>query len=120
MELGLATTQKLSDTIFIGDSGATCHMRYSSVGMFNLKPCQTAVTVGNNETMYSQAKGSFKGTVHNTDGTSFPIILTDVLYVPDLWLNLFSITKAIQHDSVQLGSSHGKFRGEYSITKFSP
>jgi hypothetical protein len=38
---GLATTQKLSDTIFIGFSGATCHMRYSSVGMFNLKPYQT-------------------------------------------------------------------------------
>jgi hypothetical protein len=72
-----------------------------------LVPCQTAVTVGNNETMYSQAKGSFKGTVHNTDGTSFPLILTDVLYVPNLWLNLFSITKAIRHDTVQLGSSHG-------------
>jgi hypothetical protein len=57
--------------------------------------------------MYSQAKGSFKSTVHNSDGTSFPLILTDVLYVPDLWLNLFSITKAIQHDTVQLGSSHG-------------
>jgi hypothetical protein len=57
--------------------------------------------------MYSQAKGSFKGTLHNTDGTSFPLILTDVLYVPDLWLNFFSITKAIQHDTVKLGSSHG-------------
>jgi hypothetical protein len=82
-------------------------MRYSSSGMFDLVPCQTAVTVGNNETMYSQAKGSFKGTVQNTDGTSFPLILRDVLYVPDLWLNLFSITKAIQHDTVQLGSSQG-------------
>jgi hypothetical protein len=27
-ELGLATSHKLSDTIFIGDSGATCHMRF--------------------------------------------------------------------------------------------
>jgi hypothetical protein len=54
-------------------------MHYSSSGMFDLVPCQTAVTVGNNEAMYSQAKGSFKGTVHNTDGTSFPLILTDVL-----------------------------------------
>jgi hypothetical protein len=85
-ELGLATSHKISDTIFIGDSGATCHMRYSSSGMFDLVTCQTAATVGNNETMYSQAKGSFKGTVFNTDGTSFPLILTDVLYVPDLCL----------------------------------
>jgi hypothetical protein len=78
-ELGPATTHKISATILIGDSGATCHMGYSSSGMFDLIPCQTAVTVGNNETMYSQAKGSFKGTVHNTYGTSFPLILTDVL-----------------------------------------
>jgi hypothetical protein len=89
MELGLTTDQKHSDTIFIGDSGATYHMRYSSVGMINLTLYQTAVTVGNNETMYGQAQGSFKGTVHNTDGTSFPIILTDILYVPELWLNFF-------------------------------
>jgi hypothetical protein len=50
-ELGLTTANKISDTIFIGDSGATCHMRYSSSGMFDLVPCQTAVTVGNNETI---------------------------------------------------------------------
>jgi hypothetical protein len=82
-------------------------MRYSFVGMFYLTACQKAVTIGNNETIYSQAKGSFIDTVHNTDGTSFPVILTYVLYAPDLWLNLFSITKAIQNDSVKLGSSHG-------------
>jgi hypothetical protein len=104
MELGLANTQKLSDTILVGDSGATCHMRYSSVGMFSHTPCQTAVTVGNNETMYSQDNGTFKGTVHNTDGTSFLIIFTDVLYVPDLWLNLFSITKAIQKALLSLAA----------------
>jgi hypothetical protein len=66
-ELILATSHKISDTIFIGDSGATCHMRYSSSGMFDLVPCQAAVAVGNSETMYSQAKGSFRDTVHNTD-----------------------------------------------------
>jgi hypothetical protein len=106
MKLGVAT-HKLLDTIFIGDSGATCHMRYSSTGKFNLTPCQTAATVGNNKTMYSQAIGSLKATVHNTDDTSFPIILTYVLYVPDLWLNLLSITKATQHDYVKLGSPYG-------------
>jgi hypothetical protein len=35
MEFGLATTQKLSATIFIGNSGATCHMHYSMVGRLN-------------------------------------------------------------------------------------
>jgi hypothetical protein len=84
MELGLATTQKLLDTIFIGDSGAACHMRYSTVGMFNLSPCQTAVTVGNKEKIYIQAKNSFEDTVHNTDGKSSPTLLTELLYVPDL------------------------------------
>jgi hypothetical protein len=59
----LATTQNLSHTIFIATS-------------LNLPPCLTAVTYGDNETMYSQAKGSFKGTVRNTDHASFPTFQT--------------------------------------------
>jgi hypothetical protein len=33
LELGLATTQQISNTIFIGDSGVTCHMSYSTAGI---------------------------------------------------------------------------------------
>jgi hypothetical protein len=38
-------------TLFIADSGATCHMHGSLEGMFNLKPHVTNIMVGNNETM---------------------------------------------------------------------
>jgi hypothetical protein len=94
VELSLATTQKLSATIFIGDTRATCHMRYFTLCMIKLAPCQTTVTVGNSETTYSQARGSLKHTVHFTVDISFSIIIfTNVHYAADLWLNLIFIIK---------------------------
>jgi hypothetical protein len=38
---------------FIADIGATCHMRSSLEGMFDLKPYVTDIMVGNNETIAS-------------------------------------------------------------------
>jgi hypothetical protein len=44
---------KMNHNTFIGDSGATCHMRYSKTGMFDLVDFRTEVTVGNNDTIFS-------------------------------------------------------------------
>jgi hypothetical protein len=41
----------------IADSRATCHMRGSLEGMFDMKPYVTDIMVGNNETMASVSKG---------------------------------------------------------------
>jgi hypothetical protein len=91
---------------FIADSGATCHMRGSTKGMFNLKHYTTSITVGNNSTMMSEKIGDYKGMVLQQDGSTTNIILNDVLYVPDLFANLLSLTKAIEHKNVQLGSKN--------------
>jgi hypothetical protein len=42
---------------FIADSGATCNMRGSREGMFNLKPHGTDIMVVNDEIMSSDSKG---------------------------------------------------------------
>ena len=60
----------LTSHTFIGDSGATCHMRCSLDGMYDLVPCKTEVTVGNSETMLSVSKGTYKGSVQNMTGTN--------------------------------------------------
>ena len=36
---------------WIGDTGASCHMRYDKKGMFNMKPINETITVGNNGQM---------------------------------------------------------------------
>ena len=95
-------SEDVTRNIFIADSGATSHMRNSLHGMYGLKDWEVEVKVGNSSTMKSQQKGDFQGLVTQKDGTTSSIVMKDVLYVPDLWVNLLSITRAISHPNVQL------------------
>jgi hypothetical protein len=87
-------TSHFTPNTFIASSGATYHMQGSLEGMFNLKPHVTDIMVGNNDTMSSVSKGDYKGLVMQKDGSSFEVTLQDVLYIPKLMVNLFSLTKA--------------------------
>ena len=97
-------TYQMTNNTFICDSGASCHMRNSTDGMFELVDHIQAITVGNSETMYSSYMGKFKGTIIQQDGTNIDIVLHDVLYVPDLWVNLISVTKALKYPQTKLTS----------------
>jgi hypothetical protein len=99
---GMHTTF-ISNT-FIGDSVATCHMRGSLEGMFNLKPYVTDIMVGNNDAMSSFSMGNYLGIVIKPDGSTMNLTLKDVLYIPKLMVNLFSLTKALETKGVQLSS----------------
>jgi hypothetical protein len=85
---------------FVFDSGATSHMRFSKDAMVNLKPLNIAIKVGNAEDIYSEAIGTFKGLVTQKYGSTFPITLEDVLYIPDLYVNLFSVTHVLKNKTV--------------------
>jgi hypothetical protein len=95
----------LTKNTFIADSGASCHMRNSTVGMYDLEEYVQEVTVGNSATILSKYRGKFKGTVIQQDGGYMDIVLNDVLFVPDLWLNLISLTKAVKHKHISMESS---------------
>jgi hypothetical protein len=79
-------------------------MRGSLEVLFDMKPYVTDIMVGNNETMASVSKGQYKGIVLQKDGTTVDIALQYVLYIPTLMVNLFSLTKAIEHTGVALTS----------------
>jgi hypothetical protein len=79
---------------WILDSGATSHMRFSLDGMSDLVPARIPITCGNKEVIYSEKKGTFRGKCISPEGFAFTVILNDVLYVPGLFMNLFSLTKA--------------------------
>jgi hypothetical protein len=99
IEMLMSTTtgpSSLTMNTFIADSGASCHMRNSTVGMFDLKDHIQPITVGNSAKMLSKYKGKYRGTIIQQDGTYTDLVLHDVLYIPDLWLNLISLTKAIK------------------------
>jgi hypothetical protein len=76
-----------SPNTFIADSGATCHMRGSLEGMFNLRPHVKDIMVGNNEVMTSVSIGQYKGLALKADGTTMDLTLKDVLYIPKLMVN---------------------------------
>jgi hypothetical protein len=72
--------------------------------MFNIKPYVTDIMVGNNEAMFSVSMGNYKGLVFKPDGRTMDLRLKDVLYIPKLMVNLFSLTKALETKGVQLSS----------------
>ena len=112
-------TNRLTENTFIADSGASCHMRNSLSGMYDLVDHVQVVTVGNHERMFSKYLGKFKGTIIQQDGTYRDIVLNEVLFIPDLWLNLISITKAIKNENVDLSRElmQLKFgKEEYNMT----
>jgi hypothetical protein len=84
---------------FVFDSGATSHTRFSKDSMI-MKPLKIAIKVGNAEDIYSEAIGTFKGLVTQKDGSTFPITLEDVLYIPELYVNLFSMTRVLKYKTV--------------------
>ena len=99
------TEAKESNQIWIGDTGATCHMTFSKEGLTNLKSISSFVIFGNGERLQATHIGDLKGTVIQKDGTETPIFMTKVKYVPQLTYNLFSITAALEHGCEMHGSN---------------
>jgi hypothetical protein len=113
-EISLINTEKgISKNIFIADSGATSHMRNSLEGMYDLEDWVVGVKVGNNSVMKSQKRGKFKGLVKQQDGATLDVLITDVLYVPELFVNLISLVKVISNPNNSLNSDK---EGRISLT----
>ena len=98
----LINTSNADTNTWILDSGSTSHMRFTKDGLTNLIDWKAPITVGNKEVIYSKQKGTFKGHVVNEDGIQFTVTMDDVLYVPDLIMNLFSLTKTMKNTSIGL------------------
>ena len=110
-EFGLIGRQT-NHQIFIGDSGASCHMVNSDINMFDTKIINEDITIGNGESVQAVKVGKLKIQILEKDGSTKPIILTNVKYIPELGsYNLLSITYALSK-GFQLSNS-----GETMILK---
>ena len=95
-ETGLFQMDSDTKHIFIADSGASCHLTGSMVGMVNCLKIHEYVTVGNGKVVPATYIGTKKGRVKLPDGSYKTIFLNGCKYVPDLApFNLFSITRAL-------------------------
>jgi hypothetical protein len=104
----------ISNDTFIIDSGATSHMRFSKKGMMNLRDWNLPIKVGNSEDMYSEMIGTFVGKVVQQDVIIFDVTLEAVLYVPDLYMNVLSLTKILNNPHVDLKKEQGTITVTYN------
>jgi hypothetical protein len=94
-----AKNEIFTDDIWICDSGAYGHYCNSTKGLFNIEEINECITVGNSNSMAATKFGSLKCCIIQVDGSRLEITLHEVKYVLELWVNLFSINKALKRDT---------------------
>jgi hypothetical protein len=92
-----SVVQETKPTYWIGDTGATSHMINSTEWLDDVVDIDIKVELGNGSVVTATKMGNYHGTVVQVDGTTSPIVLTNVKYIPELKSNLLSITTAINH-----------------------
>jgi len=86
---------KITEDIWIGDSGASCHMTNDDTGMFDCTKIDEDITIGNGKPMKATKLGKIQAEIIQQDGSTRQVTLTNVKYIPELWCKLFSITAAL-------------------------
>lgn len=101
------TLQKFGKNTWIADSGASTHMCNDLSAMHNLKESNQSISIGNGTKLTATKSGTVRGELRLANGDKKLIVLTNVSYVPDLLVNLFSLTSAIEKDFTVHGSKQG-------------
>ena len=113
--------QQIGNNTWLGDTGASTHYVKSDEGMFDVKLIDEPVKVGNGKSMRATKVGSLKMTVLQANGDTKNITLENVKYVPELWVNLFSITQALKkgmkiaNDGIKIQLRKGDFMMEFDL-----
>ena len=97
---------KMDTSLWLRDTGASCHMTNSPEGMFNLVKTSSGIMFGNGQRLKAEFIGDKKGTMIQKNGAGVPIFMKNVKYVPQLYCNFFSITAALKEGSKQAGRRH--------------
>jgi hypothetical protein len=106
-----------NNNMWIGDSGASCHMTCSLDRMVNVREIDLPVQVGTGEAIECTKIGDKRLCAIQEDGTIRDVVLKDCKFVPGLFTNLFSITKALEGGCSisNKGISISLTKGEFSI-----
>ena len=87
---------KITSTTFLADTGASSHMINDDSGMFNVKKVKLPVTIGNGKSVICTKVGDIKLLAIQKNQEDIEIVLKEVMYVPELWTNLFSVGQALK------------------------
>jgi len=91
-------TKKTNVKEWIGDTGATCHMKSNTNGMYGLEICKgIKINTANGSTSMVTHIGNYKGKVQCADGTENFIIMKNIKVVPGYVKNLFSLSTVMRN-----------------------
>ena len=115
--------KKFKENTWVADSGATTHMCNSLEGMYDLEDSNLTISVGDGRSMSTVKVGKFKGSITDSEGKTTTVTLTNVSYVPELMVNLVSLTAVMEKGCSVSGSKEGIEirKGQWSMnfdTKF--
>ena len=80
--------------MFIADSGSMSHMVNSLSNMKKLRDVKKLVKTGNKKMMTCSFRGYWKR-YQKRDGKFYPVTCNETEYIPDLSVNIFSMTRAL-------------------------
>jgi hypothetical protein len=89
--------ETLTNEIWSCDSGACGHYCNFKEGLINVKEICDKIIVGNGKTMTATKVGELKCKVIQLDRSSLDVTFSEVKYVPELWMNLFSLNKVLKN-----------------------
>jgi hypothetical protein len=101
--------------LWIGDTGATAHMSNSPDGFENIVYIESKIKMGNKATLISPFYGDKKVSIIQGQ-QKIQIVLRNCKFVPDLFVNLLSLTQAIKmgfnmtNDGLKIKLSNKKFQ----------
>jgi hypothetical protein len=95
---------KFGPNTWLGNMGASAHYINNDVGMFDVQVINEPIKIGNGNSMTATKIGKLRRTIIQRNRESMDVVLTDVKYVPGLWVNLFSIGKALS-SGFQIGNN---------------
>jgi hypothetical protein len=89
--------EDFDNDIWIGDSGTSCRYCNNDAALYDYTIICEDIIVGNGNVMTATKMGKLRCRILQKNGQSLVVTLEDVKFVPDLWINLFSIGKALKN-----------------------
>jgi hypothetical protein len=86
-----------NNNLWIANTGASCHMTCSPKGMFDCVDIDEDIKLGDGKYIKATKVGHKQGTGHQPNGKQELFVILNCKLVPDLWVNLFSITSSLRH-----------------------
>ena len=93
-EVLLMACETKNESLWIGDSGASCHMTYNDTNMFDVVTISSQVQIGDGKWLEASKKGKKHFTITQQNGDKSNITI-ELKHVPKLRFNLISITTLI-------------------------